>query len=194
MSLNKKTIAALFAVTGVLATSACFAQGKGQDGRFYVGGSYGQATANDFCSEFAGLGCDDQATAWKIFAGYQVNRNFAIEATYLQTDDFTVSGNFLGIPVTANVDATAFGLAAVGMLPVASNFTIFGKLGVIKTEAEGSASAGPFTEVGSGDETGLHFGFGAMFNVTPQFAIRAEWEKVDKGEFDVLSIGAQFKF
>jgi len=31
----------------------------------------------------AGFTCDFKDNSWKVFGGYQVNRNFAIEGTYL---------------------------------------------------------------------------------------------------------------
>lgn len=50
-----------------------------QDGAFYVGASIGKAEAKDVCTGVSGPGvtCDDKDTTWKIFGGYQFNRNFS---------------------------------------------------------------------------------------------------------------------
>ena len=178
---------------GLAAASPAMAQSMPDRG-FYVGGSYGQATADDFCSElssvFTTTSCDDKASAWKFFAGFQLNRNFAAEFTYMKTDDFSVGVG----GTTASADATAFGIAALGILPISSQFSVFGKLGIISTEAEATASGPGGTATVGGDETGLHYGLGAMYHFTPRLGIRAEWEKADKGEFSVMSIGLQYRF
>jgi opacity protein-like surface antigen len=38
------------------------------------------------------------------------------------------------------------------------------------------------------------FGVGAAFNFTRNFAIRAEWERLNDSEIDILSIGLQYRF
>src|SRR5688572_26874648 len=100
--------------------------GMAQDGRFYLGGSFGQAEAEGICDDIrtlvTGIGtvssCDEKDSAWKLFGGYQINRNVAIEASYFDYGSITANGQTFGVPFSVNGDATAFGVAAVGMLPL----------------------------------------------------------------------------
>jgi OmpA-OmpF porin, OOP family len=170
------------------------------DAGFYLGAGFGQATADEFCEAAEGRpgwtinSCDDKASAWKIFAGYRLNRHVAIEGTYLQTDDFTAQLAFTGVPVSLSADARAYGIAALGIWPFTPQFSIFGKLGIAKTEVEGQGVVLGQTISADGDDTGLHYGLGLMFDIGRHFGLRAEWEKLAKGEFDMWSLGLYFRF
>jgi OOP family OmpA-OmpF porin len=173
-----------------------------QDARFYLGGSFGQAEAEGVCDDVrllvTGIGsvgaCDEKDSAWKFFGGYQLNRNFALEASYFDYGSVSASGQTFGVPFSVSGDATAFGLAAVGILPLGSQFSLFGKLGLLSTEMDVAAAGigGAFSE--SDSETGLHIGVGVMFDLGRNFSIRAEWERNDEAEIDMMSLGAQFRF
>ena len=173
-----------------------------QDARFYIGGSFGQAEAEGVCDDIrtlaTGIGtvssCDEKDSAWKFFGGYQFSRNFALEASYFDYGSIAASGQTFGVPFSISGDATAFGVAAVGMLPLGNQFSLFGKLGLMSTEVDVTASGigGAFSE--SDSETGLHIGVGAMFDLGRNFSIRAEWERNDEAEIDMMSLGAQFRF
>jgi OOP family OmpA-OmpF porin len=173
-----------------------------QDARFYIGGSFGQAEANGFCDDLqtiaTGFGsvssCDEKDSAWKFFGGYQFNPNFAVEASYFDYGSVSASGQFLGTPISVSGDVSAFGIAALGILPLGNNFSLFGKLGLLRTEVDAAASVLGAAGSESEDETGLHFGVGVMFDLGRNFAIRAEWERNDEVEVDMMSIGIQVRF
>jgi OOP family OmpA-OmpF porin len=174
-----------------------------QDGRLYIGASLGQAEAEGVCSEInsiiTGIGgtvssCDEKDSAWKLFGGYQVNRHFALEASYFDYGSVSASGQTFGVPFRFGGEATAFGIAAVGILPLASQFSLFGKLGLLRTEFEVSASGVGGSASDSDSDTGLHIGVGAMFDIARNVSLRAEWERNDEAEVDMMSIGVQFRF
>jgi OOP family OmpA-OmpF porin len=173
-----------------------------QDARFYVGGGVGQAEAEGFCDDFRtlaiGIGtvnsCDEKDSAWKFFGGYQFNPNFALEASYFDYGSVSASGQLLGLPFSVSGDTSAFGIAAVGMLPLGNNFSLFGKLGLLRTEVDVSGSVLGSAGSDSEDETGLHFGVGVLFDLGRNFSIRAEWERNDEVEIDMMSIGVQVRF
>ncbi len=192
---RKAVTAGLLGIAAIAAPSIGLAQAR--DAGAYIGASFGQATADDFCdapSVFTVGGCDDEASAWKLFGGYQVNRNFALELSYIKTDDFSIQLSRGGVTANATVDATAYGIAALGMWPATERFALFGKLGIIRTDAEGRASIGAASVDVGEDETGLHYGIGVLFHFTPNLGLRGEWEKADKGEFSLLSVGLQYRF
>ena len=190
-----------FAILGLASALAFTGPTFAQDGAFYVGGSIGQATAKDGCdgvSGVPGVSCDDEDTSWKIFGGYKFNRNFALEFGYVDLIEVTASGP----GGTASIEATAFELVGVGMLPLANNFSLYGKIGLYRAETE--LSVNTFLVVGSEKEnnTDLTFGIGAQFDVSKQFAIRAEWQRyqdvgggdIGESDVDVIGVGALFRF
>jgi len=114
-------------LAGVPAARAQSALG-GPDSAWYAGGAVGQSS-NALCKQPFGVGvCDDSDTAYRIFAGYQVNRYLALEFGYHQLGDTTLSSAGL----TQTVESKAFDLVAVGNLPVAQRFGVYGKLGLHK--------------------------------------------------------------
>lgn len=199
-SKSKKALAAMLVGAGLFAVSAA-SMAQAQAGRFYVGGSFGQAELSDFCSDMdflvAGIGavasCDEKDSAWKFFGGYRVNPNFAVEASYIDFGEVSARGQTFGVPFSVRASATAWGVAALGILPV-GQLSLFGKMGLLMTDAKASASGigGSFSD--SETDTGLHIGFGAMVDVTPAFSIRAEWEREDENEIDMMTLGIQVRF
>jgi OOP family OmpA-OmpF porin len=174
-----------------------------QSHKVYIGGAYGSTKLTGGCDDvrdaFASLGgtttsCSDKDNGWKIFGGYQVNKNFAVEATYIDWGAIKGSGRVGTIPVNVSGDATSFGVAAVGILPLNERFSVFGKAGILMTDTSVSAQAGAGSASEDDSSTELHIGVGALFNVTERFAIRAEWERATDTKIDMISIGVQFRF
>jgi OOP family OmpA-OmpF porin len=198
----KGRIAAGLMVTAAFAASpAVLAQQS--ENKIYIGGAFGQTKLNGGCDDvrsvFSSFGgatssCSDTDNGWKIFGGYQVNRNFAIEATYIDWGGLSGSGTALGLPLNVTGDATSFGVAAVGILPLNDRFSVFGKAGVLMTDTKVTARAGAASASESDSSSELHIGVGMAFNVTQKFAIRAEWERATDTEIDMLSIGVQYRF
>jgi OOP family OmpA-OmpF porin len=181
-----KAALAIFSITALGAFSAPVAA---QDTGFYVGGSLGQSKFDGVC--LSGLtSCDEKDNSWKVFGGYQLNRNFAIELGYTDLGQ----ANVRGPGGTASVEATALEFMAVGMLPVADRLSVYGKLGVYRGEIEARNSLG-FSA--SDDGTELTFAFGARYDFTRNLAVRAEWQQYkDFSDIDinVLSVGILYRF
>lgn len=195
MSFRKTTIAALIATAGLAASSA-MAQSMADRG-FYVGGSFGQAEAGEWCDSSAGItvaNCDDKDTGWKAFAGYRFSRHLAAEFSYINFGEYTARATVGATTVDVKADATAWGLAAVGIFPLSDRFDLFGKLGFVRGESEGSGTVGATTVTVGDKGTELHYGFGATYNFTRNLGIRAEWEMVNDADLSLLSIGLQYRF
>ena len=194
--MNKaRTGLAILGLASALAfTSPAFAQG-------YVGASIGKTDVKDGCTGVSapGVSCDDEDTSWKIFGGYQFNRNFALELGYADLGEVKASGP----GGTATIEVTAFELVGVGMLPLGNNFSLYGKVGLYRAETELSVNTFLLTGTEKESNTDLTFGIGAQFDVSKQFAIRAEWQRyqdvgggdtIGESDIDVISIGALFRF
>lgn len=193
MNFRKGFISALLAGTA-LAFSAAFAQAQG----LYIGGSIGQAQVDGFCDSEPGFtvtSCDDKDTGWKAFLGYRVNRNLAVEGSYMNGGELGGTVNSFFGTGTVKTDVTAWGIAALGILPVSERFELFGKLGFVRGESDSDVTING-TPIASDDDSGteLTYGIGVVYNITRSLGIRAEWENVDDADISLLSIGIQYKF
>lgn len=175
---------ALAAVILALATTAFALPASAQlnMSSVYIGGSLGRS---DFKVP------DQTDTAWRLFGGYQLNRNFAAEVGYHNLGQV----NF----VNGDRDAKVWELVGIGMLPVATALSVYGKLGGYYAKSELHSSVVP-----SGDETngGLTYGAGVQYDFTQQVALRGEWQRYDntggnttgKTDVDVLNVGVLYRF
>lgn len=176
-------IRAFLCAAGCAASAGALAQDVG----WYLGGSLGQATFTEWCVDAPTvLACDDKTSAWKLLGGYRFSRNLAVEATYVNWGE--VDGTVSGVG-TVSADQTSMGLAGVLSFDVTPQFAVFGKAGFLMTEQE---TRGLNTV--QRDETEFHYGLGARFGFTPNWAARAEWEKTEKLKVDMLSIGVEYRF
>lgn len=184
------------AVLGIAGAIAFSGAAVAQDTGFYAGLSLGQSTADDACTGVSGPGisCDDKDTAWKILGGYQFNRHFAVELGYTDLGEVSASGPGGSV----SVESSAFEVVAVGMMPIADKFSIYGKLGVYRGETDASAPGVSISE----STTDLTFGIGARYDFTRNLGVRAEWQKysdvgggeIGEADVDVISVGVIFRF
>lgn len=155
---------------------------------------------------------DDTATAWKLFGGYKFSRNFALEGAYANLGEFTADSVITASPwgtgtVSQKYDARTWSLTAVGVLPLANNFELFGKGGFHYWDARWDVDINLTGLTGSASEkekgTDLSYGLGGGYNFTPNIGVRAEWEMYTNigdgnttGESDVelWSVGVNFNF
>jgi OOP family OmpA-OmpF porin len=101
-------------------------------------------------------------------------------------------------------ESTLFELVAVGSLPLADRFSIYGKIGLYRadTDADVSVSGLGISTTESDSNSDLTFGVGVRYDFTRNFGVRGEWQRysdVSAGDFgesdaDVISIGIVWKF
>lgn len=118
--------------------------------------------------------------------GYQFHKNFAVEGEA----SFGIGEDTVGA-VNVELD-NALGIYGVGILPVAPNFDLFGRIGYGSVEA--TASVAGFS--GSGDGDGFGFGAGGQYMFTPTFGVRGEYTRLegDDVEGDTFSVSGVVKF
>jgi len=162
---------------------------------FYVGATVGQSEFKNACEGTTGS-CDEKDTAWRLLAGYQVNRNFAVEAGYHDLGEAKASG----AGVSASIKTKVWELVAVGMLPIANQFSAYGKLGGYHAKSEGTSNIGA-----SADENnnGVTWGVGVQWDAIPNLGARLEWQQYHdvggdslggKDNVNVISVGAIWRF
>src|SRR6266852_3402943 len=171
-----------------------------QDAGWYGGLGIGQSTFVGACDGISSPdSCQEKNTAWKIFGGYQFNRNFAGEFGY--TDLGKTTASFVGFG-SASIGARGFELSGVGMLPVSQQFSVYGRLGLFHWDVDfkdGTGLAGSASASG----TDLTYGLGASFSFTKNSALRLEWQKYQdvgdtnstgSGDITVIGVGLAVKF
>jgi OmpA-OmpF porin, OOP family len=157
--MTKKWLVAILSALAMTFAAGAMAQGTMAGG--YVGLDVGR-------SEFV----DENDTGFRIFGGYQFHRNVAAEVAYGMLFD------------KSGVEITSLEVVAVGMFPLANQFSIIGKLGFARLEAD----------PGSND-TDLTFGIGAQYDVTRNLGVRLQWQRYNTDpELDFLSLGVLWKF
>lgn len=162
-----KKIAAAAAL--LIASTAAFAA---QPGTFYAGADVGKTKIDDF---------SERDTSFGGFAGYHVNQNVAVELGYRRLADLSAYG--------AEVKADQLAVSVVGTMPLANNFSVFGRLGYNRIDLE--ASAYGYTE--KDNTSKALFGIGLGYAFTPAVSGRIEVQR-PTGDSSNVSAGVVFSF
>lgn len=182
----KKIVAAVL-LSAVVAVPA-FAADEG----FYAGLSLGDGKPG---VSPAGAVSKSSSFIYGGLAGYQYNKNLAVEAQFTGAGKSTdVAGNTL--------KADALSLTAVGLLPLNDSFELLGKLGVASTKTTSSGLTA--TNLGT-TRTGLTYGLGAQYNVSKNLGLRLVWDRYalatssavgvkSNANADVVAVAAVYKF
>lgn len=146
-----------FAATLALLASSSFAQERPA---FYGGADAGSTKLD---------GVSDRQSSFGAFIGYQLNPNFALEASYRRLADFDV--NYSGTNVGITLDQTAASL--IGILPLGSGFNVYSRLGYNRIDAKGRAGYSSATD----STSGVLYGVGVGYSFTPTISARLEAQK-----------------
>jgi hypothetical protein len=151
---------------------------------------------------------DDATTksSWSMYAGYQFNRYFSVEALYQPLGEYTRSGSNKGLVdpslvkdaglgfttsgSISDIDSLklqGYGLTAVGSYPVADYLFLLGKIGAFYWDATLNRSttfttntAGPkiiqLNETSSGYSPIL--GVGLRIDISRSLSVRGEWSRI----------------
>jgi len=203
-------LAALSSIAGPSAMAA--------DPGWYVGGNVGQTRADfDAAAITRGvLGAgfattsivdDDRSVGGKLFVGYQINRNFAVEGGYF---DLGKPYNFTATTVPAGtlsgeIKATGVNYDLVGILPFTDKFSAFGRAGLTHVHTRDSfARTGAVTVANPSpgkNDISYKFGVGLEYAITRALGLRVEAERYrihdavsNKGDVDLFSLGLVYRF
>jgi OOP family OmpA-OmpF porin len=159
---------------------------------------------------------DERDTGYKLQLGYRANDYFAVEGGYVDLGKFSITNNvtapFVG-SLTGSGKADGWDVFAVGFVPLSNGFSLFGKLGAIRStvKADYSTTGAVFLAPGvtpsrKNTEWNWAYGLGVQYEINQTLSVRGEWERYDKlgkeggignaGEysFNLYSIGLNFKF
>jgi OOP family OmpA-OmpF porin len=190
----KGNVIAVMVVAGLL--MAPIANGQTmlkQDAGFYVGASVGQAKDREFCGDARSVGftgCDDKEIAWKLHGGYQFNQNLGVELGYVNFGKFEATAP----GVTGSVKARAVELLGIGSFPVWQQFSVYGKFGFFRWDADAEVAGGGLVLRGGDKGTDLTYGVGASYAFNPNIAVRLDWQRYTDVDVNILSLGVLYKF
>ena len=196
--MNRKVIFGLaaFALAGSAGTA--FAQ---QDnyrapwrGDFWstLGASAGESKFRTDCDRLNVFRCDKRDTAWKVYAGGNFNRIMGLEFGY--TDFGTVAA------AGGETKAWAANVSLTAGVPIGDRFAVFAKGGGVYGRTDVSADPSTLFDTGHKSGWGTTYGVGATFAITPNWAIRADWDRYSldfvggSRDVDMASAGLQFRF
>lgn len=166
---------------------------------------------------------DAKDSAYRIFGGYRFAPFFAVEAYYADLGKYSlgtsavVSDTRAPGTINSSFKSKGFGADAVFIAPIADGFSIFGKLGVFRSDTEasfnssGAIAVAPvpvggtptFSLTRSADKTSAVYGVGVQYDFNKQISARADLTRYDKlgddstgGKLrvDTLMAGVVFNF
>jgi len=205
---------AIAAVAFVVSCGVVYAQSADKTG-WYAGLDIGRSrlgmNGSDVDGAFANQGIasstslDQTDTAYGVNAGYRFNPYFAVEGGYMRLGSFDYSASTGTDTIDGKFKASALSLAGVGIYPFSSQWSVYGKAGVTRTDAELEASAESGltpTENTSHNATGLLFGAGVMYDFDRSFFAKAGWDRYTKvgdsstgnGPVDLYLLGIGMRF
>lgn len=167
----------LLLVLFLFATTTAMAEG------FYAGAGFGLTQIED---EDQGISFKDNPLGWRLLAGYDINENFGIEGSYINSGK--AEDDVFGENVEAEL--SAFTLAVVGLLPISDSAQLFGKVGFYSGEQEVTVQGFTLDQ----DEDGATVGAGIRFGTSEALAIRGEFEWYDTDLDTLWSVGIGFQY
>lgn len=187
------------------------------DATWYAGANVGQSrakiddariSASLLGSGFASttIADDDSSTGFKLFGGYQFNRNFALEGGYFDLGKFGFRATTVPAgTLDGRIRLRGVNLDLVGRLPVTDKFSVFGRVGVNYADARDNFSGTGAVRVLDPNprkhDANVKFGVGLQYDFTEALSMRAEAERYrindavgNKGDVDLFSVGLVYRF
>jgi OOP family OmpA-OmpF porin len=149
---------------------------------------------------------DERDAGFKLYGGYQFNRNFALEGGYFNLGKFGFTATTVPAgTLRGDIKLQGLNLDAVGILPITEKLSALGRVGVNYAEAKDNFSGTGAVVVTnpnpSKKDTNYKFGVGLQYDFTKSLGMRAEAERYrindavgNKGDVDLFSVGLVFRF
>lgn len=186
----------------------------------YVGASYGRLLANQMSQgtinqalqqqglAVSTLSAEDRSAGGKVFAGYRLHPNWALELAYTDLGRYKFNGQVIADPgsVQAKFKANDWHLGLLGIAPLNDTLSVFGKAGMgywrTDLQATGTFSAQGAQRVKDHGSSPV-FGVGTMLRIANNLSVRAEWERFHhigevsgsgRANIDMATLGMQFNY
>jgi OmpA-OmpF porin, OOP family len=193
----KNTILALVASAAAFGAVSAHAA----DGSPYIGvGGVVSEHRYELRNDTSGIDNSKHEYGGKVFAGYQINPMWAVEAGYTDfgKSDYAYSVN--GASGRAEADSKSYYLAGKASYPVAEKVNVFGKLGVAHNKNDVRATGLAAGYNGDSSRNAVYAALGAEYAVNEKVALSLEYEHYGKNDIDVgrskgaVSLNAKYSF
>lgn len=187
------------------------------DAGWYLGANIGQSTADIDNDRITGnlldggfseimIDNDDRDTGYKLFGGYQLNRNFALEGGYFDLGEFSYTATTMPVgTLDGHMKLRGINLDLLGFIPFSEKFSAFGRVGANYAEAKdhfsGTGAVNVLSPRADERDTNLKLGAGVQYAFTDALAMRIEAERYrindavgNKGDIDLVSVGLVYRF
>lgn len=198
---------------GLLAVAPAMAQ---QPGFYYGGIAAGQSRTDTdpyglTAGRVPGVGAasavtDEKDTAYKLFGGHQINRNFGLELGYfnLGRNGFAATTSPAGT-LSGQTKVQGISLDLVGTLPLTDRFSALGRIGGqyawSKSQWAGTGAAAGVPGSSSRRDGGYKVGLGLQYELNPSMWVRGEIERYriknavgQRTNADLISVSLVFPF
>jgi opacity protein-like surface antigen len=204
----KKITLAIMAIASFAGAKIAFASDDG----WYMFGAIGQITGsgdksmldhvltsagkNGFSSSLS------KPTVYSLDVGYQINKNLAFEGGYIGStnETYEASGGNLAGSVTASARISGWTVTAVGMLPLAKQFSLLGKLGVAEVQDTANVTGLVGNNEINGIKSDITYGVGAKYDFTNAISMRIDLDNYNIGSSfissrcNIWTVGVGYKF
>lgn len=151
---------------------------------------------------------DKRDMGYKLFGGYQFNKNFAVEGGFFDLGKFGFTANTLPAGVfSGTMKARGINVDAVGILPLTEKLSALGRVGLSYAQTRdafaGSGAVNVLSANSSIHERNANFkvGLGLQYALTESLAMRVEAERYrlddavgNLGDVDLFSLGLVYRF
>ena len=149
---------------------------------------------------------DDRSTGFKVFGGYQFNKNFAVEGGYFDLGRFGYTATTVPAgTLNSSIKLRGLNLDLVGMLPLSEKFSVFGRAGLNYAQARDTFDGTGAVQVNNAsprkNDTNYKLGLGLQYALSESLAVRAEAERYrvndavgNRGHVDLFSVGLIYRF
>lgn len=194
----------------VLATSALAQENKYYYWGLGVGQSHSQIddqqTTNSLLRSFnspSSFSSERQDTSYKVFGGYQLNQNFAVEAGYFNLGRFTYATSLPAGTMTGRYETEGLNLDLVGTMPLGARWSALARLGAHHAITR-DAFGGPGLPASASNDNSqrannMKVGLGLQYEITPSMFLRGEAERFrvkdgvgNNGDVNVFSMSLVF--
>ena len=201
------------ATLSLLASPFAHAEDAGWYGGFGIGQAKAKIDDARITSNLLGAGFtavtisdDNRDTGYKIFLGYKVNPNFALEGGYYDLGQFGFAANTLPVgTLNGSIKLKGINLDALGIIPITENLSAFGLVGIARTQARdrftGTGLVNVLNPNPGQNDTNYKYGAGVQYAFNQSWGVRLQGERYrvndavgSKGDVDLISVSLVYQF
>jgi len=152
-------------------------------------------------------GSTGNSNKWRLQGGYQFSPNLAVEGGYIDFGTASYQAAYSGSTAQGMLKAGGLDAAALFLLPLNEQVSVFGKAGIVAATVKSSLTADALATLASASASTTIvrplLGFGANFNLTEKVGLRLDYDHVSglgnssttaKMSVNMLSVGLAYHF